>query len=176
LSGARLCYAGPVILRGLALVFVAMVATACATGGEKRPTLEQRTTQGPTADDFWKATIAVQNRREPNFEERRHWEADLDDRVGRYLRENPEAASDLNVSAFRYLHQVSVGMDKEQVRILLGQPVVVSTKADEMEKAARRYWPMIKDRATEAWAYPFGWTIFFSGSKVVDIVQYIPAS
>jgi hypothetical protein len=165
-----------VILRGLVLIVVAVLATACLTGGEKRPTIEQRTTQGPTAEDFWKATIAAQNRREPNFEERRHWDADIEERISRYLREHPQAASDLNVSSFRYWRQVAVGMDKEQVQILLGPPTVASTKPDEMERAARRYWPLIKDRATEAWAYPFGWVLFFSGSKVVDIVQYIPAS
>ena len=172
----RVCYAGPMMLRGFVLMLVAVVAAACASGGEKKPVVEQRTTQGPTAEEFWKATMQAQNRREPNFEERRHWDAEMEERTSAYLRTHPEAANDLNVSAFRYWRQVSVGMDKEQVQILLGPAVAASTKPDEMERAARRYWPIMKDRATEAWAYPFGWVFFFSGSKIVDIIQYIPAS
>jgi hypothetical protein len=171
-----LCYAGPVMWRGLVLIVLVLLASACASGGPKRPVIEQRSTQGPTAEDFWKATVTSQNGREPNFEEKRHWEDDIEERTSKYLRTHPEAASDLSVSAFRYFRQVSVGMDKEQVQILLGSPAAVSTKPDELEKAAHRFWPLIKDRATEAWAYPFGWTFFFSGGKVVDIVQYIPAS
>ena len=162
------------IRRPLILLAFLLVLAGCALS--RREPLEQRTTQGPTADDFWKATVVAQNGREPNFEEKRHWESDINERIAKYLREHPNAANDLEVSTFRFLHQVSVGMDKEQVQILLGPPAAVSTSAPDIEKVARKYWPQIKDHANEAWAYPFGWVLYFSGPRLVDITQYIPGT
>jgi len=73
---------------------------------------------------------------------------------------------------FRYLRQTSVGMDKEQVAILLGNPLRRSAEAPVMEKEARRFWPELKEGVSEVWVYPLGWNLFFKDDKLVEIVQY----
>jgi hypothetical protein len=65
-------------------------------------------------------------------------------------------------------------MDKEQVTILLGAPLTLSTDAAQMATWARRHWPDLRGRADEAWTYPLGWTVFFEKGKVVDLTQYLP--
>jgi hypothetical protein len=141
--------------------------------------IDQRTSQGPTADEFWSAKVIAANGRQPTFEERGHFEDALSLRIGRYLRENETAASDvLTVQSFRFLHQVTAGMAKEQVEVLLGPPFTTSSDAQQIANWARRHWPEIRGRADEAWGYPFGWIIYLDKGKVVDITQYLatPAS
>ena len=150
---------------------VALVA-ACASYGA----VEQRTTQGPTAEQFWTVRMVSMNGRAPTFEERRHWDNDIDARISRYLNEHPEAANSLQVSTFRFHRQAAVGMSKDQVLILLGQPERMTTDVAEIEKLARKFWPSIKDAANEAWMYPGGWRLYFMGSKLVDITQHLPGS
>lgn len=120
--------------------------------------------------------VLTESGREPTFDERRQWDSHLEDKIGTYLREHPDKASALDVSTFRYLRQVTVGMDKEQVLILLGAPVLVSGDQAQMEKIARVYWPQIKGNATEVWVYPLGWNMFFAGQRLIDITQYLPPS
>jgi hypothetical protein len=167
-----ICYAVAVTLRPLALVALALLLGACLGG----PRIEQRTTQGPTADEFWVYRMVLTNGREPNFDERRHWQNEMEDQIGRYLREHPAASNSLDVSTFRFYRRVAVGMTKEQVLILLGRPTKMTTESAEMEKLARRYWPDVKDRAKEAWTYPLGWYFYFAEDRVVDIIQYVPRS
>jgi hypothetical protein len=140
------------------------------------PTIDQRTTQGPTATEFWTVRMMEQTGRAPSFEEKRHFEDDIDDRIGRYLRDNQEAANSLTVMSFRSLKQVTVGMEKEQVEILLGPPLVATRDAAQMQNFARHHWSEIRDKAKadEAWSYPLGWVVYFSKSRVVDITQYLP--
>ena len=157
---------------GLVLVLVAALAVGCAV----RAPLEQRTTQGPTAEEFWLLRVAADAGRSPTFEERRHWEDALDARIGEYLRHHPDRANALDVSTFRFLKQVSVGMDREQVLILLGPPMSATTDQSAVEQLARRYWSQMRDSVTEAWEYPLGWRLFFGGAQLVDIVQYQPPS
>jgi hypothetical protein len=139
------------------------------------PPIDQRTTQGPTALEFWTVRVMQQTGRSPSFEEKRHFEEDLDERIGRYLREHDAAASSLTVLSFRSLRQVTVGMDKAQVEILLGAPLTTTRDAAQMQNFARHHWPDIRDKSKpdEAWSYPFGWVVFFSNSRVVDITQYL---
>jgi hypothetical protein len=158
-------------IRGLALACLVLVATGCASLNQP---LEQRTTHGPSAEEFWMYRVLLLNGRQPNFDERRHWEDQIDQQIGAYLREHPEAANSLDVSTFRFYRRVAVGQTKEQVLILLGAPEATTTDAGEMEKAARKYWPQIKGNATEAWAYALGWTLYFAGQRLVDITQYVP--
>ena len=66
------------------------------------------------------------------------------------------------------------GMSKEQVLILLDAPDRETTDAAEMEKLARKYWPQIRGKASEAWSYPLGWQFYFAESRLVDIIQYQP--
>jgi hypothetical protein len=159
------------VTRGL-LVVVVLGLAACASSA--RPLVEQRTTQGPAADDVWAYRILAMNGREPTFDERRHWESQLDLAIGRYLATDQEFANSPQLSTFRFLRQPAVGMSKEQVLILLGAPERATTDAVEMEKLARKYWPQIQGKASEAWTYPLGWQLYFSDSRLVDIIQYQP--
>lgn len=136
-------------------------------------TKEQRTTQGPLAEDMWMHHVILANGREPNFDERRHWNNQMELKISQYLYKNPEAANSLEVSTFRFTRQVSIGQSEEQVLILLGPPSAKTTDQAEMEKLARGYWPSIKGNASEVWVYPAGWRLYFKDSKVVDITQYL---
>jgi hypothetical protein len=155
--------------RALALAALLLLA-GCA---KWNPPLEQRTTHGPTARQFWVLRQSMSNSREPTLDERRHWEDQLEMRIDQYLRQHPEAANALHVSSFRFTKQVVTGMTKEQVLILLGPPEGVTGDAAVMEKAARRYWRDLQGNVTEAWSYPLGWTFFFTGQNLVDITQYL---
>ncbi len=153
------------------LLAVVVASAACASSA---PLVEQRTTQGPTADDVWAYRVLTMNGREPTFDERRHWESQLDLAIGRYLAANEEFANSPQLSTFRFLRQPAVGMSKEQVLILLGDPERSTTDAAEMEKLARKYWPQIRGKASEAWTYPLGWQLYFADSRLVDVIQYQP--
>jgi hypothetical protein len=159
------------VKRPLVAVVLWLLA-GCAT---LLPPLDQRTTQGPTALEFWTVRVMQQTGRSPSFEEKRHFEEDLDERIGRYLREHDAAASSLTVLSFRSLRQVTVGMDKAQVEVLLGAPLTTTRDAAQMQNFARQHWPDIRDKSKpdEAWSYPFGWVVYFSNSRVVDITQYL---
>jgi hypothetical protein len=156
-------------VKAVALVAILTVLAGCGTLRVK----EQRTSQGPLAEDLFITLVYMANGREPNFDERRHWENQLDQKISRYLHSHPEAASSTDVSTFRFLKQASVGQNNEQVLILLGPPLARTTEEAEMEKLARRYWPFIKGNATEAWVYPDGWNLYFRDSMLVDITQYL---
>jgi hypothetical protein len=159
-----------VTLRPAVVAGLAFGLAACAALG--RP-LEQRTTHGPSADEFFILRTLLANGREPTFDERRYWEDQLDEQIGRYLRGHPEAASSLDVSTFRFYRRAAVGMTKGQITILLGTPQVTTTDQAEMEKLARKFWPDLKTRAKEAWSYPLGWSLYFADDRVVDITQYL---
>jgi hypothetical protein len=158
----------------LALIAVLVLLTGCSIPLE---TKDQRTTQGPTADEFWMTKMLASNGRYPTFEEKRHFEDELDGRISKYLRENVDAASDpLTAPAFTNLHQVTAGMQKAQVEVLLGPPFSTSDDAQQMANWARRHWPEIRGRADEAWGYPFGWIFYFNKGKIVEITQYLPGT
>lgn len=154
------------------IVLALLLLSGCASVAR----IDQRTTQGPTAKQMWVYRVMTDNRREPTFEETTHWDTQLDRRISRYLVEHPEVANSDDVSTFRAERQVTVGMSKEQVAILLGPPAQTTTNTAEMEKLARRFWPQIKGHATESWVYPLGWRMFFAGDRVIDITQFVPAS
>jgi len=157
---------------GVVLLLIAALGGGCAT----RQAIDQRTTQGPTAESFWLQRVVLETGRTPTFEERRHWEDSIDARIGEYLRRNHERANALDVSTFRFLRQVAVGMDREQVRILLGPPLTTTTDQGAIQQLARRYWPQIQSSVTEAWEYPLGWRMFFAGTRLIDITQYRSSS
>jgi hypothetical protein len=157
----------------VARVLVAAVL-ACAACASARAPVEQRTTEGPLAEEVWMYRVAQMNGREPTFEERRRWETQLDHAIARYLVKDQVFANSPQLSAFRFLRQASVGMSKEQVTILLGHPDRATTEMAELEQLAGRYWSMIRGQASEAWVYPLGWRLYFSESRIVDITQYQP--
>ena len=137
--------------------------------------VEQRTTQGPTALQMFNLRVMTQNGREPTFDEKRQWDDQLEQQISAYLRQHPDKANALDLTTFRFHRQSAVGMDKEQVLILLGGPVAVSADQGQMQQRARRYWPLIEGNATEVWVYPLGWNLFFAGQRLVDITQYAPS-
>jgi hypothetical protein len=153
----------------LALAAVLLLA-GCAKWG---PPLEQRTTHGPTARQFWTLRMMLANDREPTLDERRHWEDQVEIQIQQYLNAHPEQANALHVAAFRFTKQVVTGMAKEQVLILLGPPEGVTADQAEMEKLARRYWKQMQGNVTEAWVYPLGWRFYFAGPRLVEITQYL---
>jgi hypothetical protein len=156
----------------LAVVACALILGACAMLAKHRE-VEQRTTQGPTAQQMFNLRTMTESGREPTFEERRQWDEQIEQRISAYLTQHPDKANAVDVSTFRFLRQSAVGMDKEQILLLLGGPVAVSGDQAQIEKIARRYWPMIQGNATEVWVYPLGWNMFFAGQRLVDITQYI---
>ena len=156
--------------RTLVLTLALLIAlAACA----QLTTTEQRVFQGPTAAEIWTAGVLLVTGREPTFDEKHQWEVQIDRRISQYLHQHPEIANSADVQIFQYVRQVTVGMTKEQVVILLGAPVVATKDAAEIEKLARGYWRLIKPKnVTEAWLYPQGWRLYLGESKVVDITQY----
>src|SRR5687768_16345119 len=138
------------------------------------PEVDQRTSQGPTAKEMFVIRMMAQTGREPTFEDRRQWDGEIEDRIGAYLRAHPDKASALDVSTFPFLRKAALGMDKEQIAILLGPPIAVSEDPAHLEELARRHWPVIQGNAKEAWVYPAGWRLFFSGQNLVDMTQYVP--
>jgi len=154
------------------IVVVALLMGACAFLAKQRE-VEQRTTQGPTAQQMFNLRLLGDSGREPTFDERRQWDEQIEQRIGAYLREHPEKANALDVSTFKFLRQSAVGMDKDQILILLGAPLAVSTDQAHMQQLARRYWSLIQGNATEVWIYPLGWNMYFAGQRLVDITQYV---
>lgn len=161
-----------ILPRAAAILLVAPAVAGCALFS--RAPFEQRTTEGLAAEQMFMYRVVQQNGREPSFEERRTWRDDIDQRISTFLNEHPEAANSFEVTKFRFLRQASVGMTKEQVQILLGPPDGATTETAQIEKTARKYWPQIRGRATEAWVYPLGWSLYFADDRLVDITQYLP--
>jgi hypothetical protein len=155
---------------------VVVLVCVLAVGGcfATQPKVEQRSTHGPTSEQMLNLKVMLESGRQPTFEEKRQWEGDVEEKTSAYLRVHPDKARALDVSTFRYLRQAAVGMDKEQILILLGAPAIVSGDQAQMEKIARGYWTNIKGNATEVWVYPLGWNMFFAGQNLVDITQYLP--
>ena len=156
-------------MKRVAILGLVLVLAGCYSMRTK----EQRTTEGPMAEDIWTLKSLIANGREPNFDERRRWDNAMEQKIGAYLRQNPEAASSVDVSTFRFIRQVTIGQSDEQVIILLGPPLARISDTAEMEKLARQYWPAVKENEpSEVWTYPSGWRIYMKDRTVVDITQY----
>ena len=156
-------------MKRVAILGLVLVLAGCYSMRTK----EQRTTEGPMAEDIWTLKSLIANGREPNFDERRRWDNAMEQKIGAYLRQNPEAASSVDVSTFRFIRQVTIGQTDEQVVILLGPPLARISDTAEMEKLARQYWPAVKENEpSEVWTYPSGWRIYMKDRTVVDITQY----
>ena len=151
------------------VVVVLELAASCASMNR----VEQRTTQGPTAREMWFMRMVVQNGREPTFDEKQMWQDQMDTKISRWLIDHPDDANSLGVGNLRFDRRVVVGMNKEQILMLLDSPIAVTSDEGEMQKLARRYWPMLKGNVTEAWVYPMGWNFYFAGPRLVDITQYV---
>jgi hypothetical protein len=156
-------------VRRLAILGLVLVLAGCYTSRLK----EQRTTEGPIAEDIWTLKVLIANGREPNFDERRRWDNMMEAKIGQYLRQHPEAANSMDVSTFKFIRQVTIGQSAEQVVILLGPPLARLTEPADLEKLARQFWPAVKENEpNEAWTYPSGWSIYMKDQTVVDITQH----
>jgi hypothetical protein len=107
--------------------------------------------------------------RVPTFDETFAWRDDLDRRISDYLVKHPEIAVSPQARQFRVERRVAVGMTREEVRLLAGPPDATTAEPAAMEAAAKQFWPQVRERAKELWAYPNGWALYFDGDRLVDM-------
>lgn len=164
----------PVLARAAAVAIVlalALLAVSCTT-----PLMAERTERfqrGPKAEDLFVMRTMLSNGREPSFDERRAWQDRLDDRISRYLREHPEIEQAPRYTDFRFWRHVSLESARGEVRALLEEPEEQTIDPARMAALARHHWPDLQKKATEAWAYPLGWTLYFDDKGVVDMVRVV---
>jgi hypothetical protein len=154
-------------LSGLA---AALLAGGCAALTE--PTLE-RTTRGPNAEEFFIQQSYAVNGRAPNFDEKRVWQDQMDEKVFKYLREHPEMESTSRYTEFRFWRQVTHGSTPGEVRVLLGEPHERTIDPALMSSLGEQHWPAVRATAKEAWVYPLGWVVFFDDKGVVDSLRRV---
>src|SRR5712691_9883336 len=119
---------------------VTVLLAGLVLGGCALFTAEQRTTDGPTAEEMWKERFRVANGRSPSFTEKQTFDDQMDARVREFLAKNPQVANSLRVSNLRFLRQPTVGMTKDEITLLLGTPQGVTDDAVQMERLARKFW------------------------------------
>ena len=139
--------------------------SGCASVGEV-----QRATQGPTADGVWVARFVQGYGRLPTFDEEIAWKEGLESRVLAYLSQRPEVATSPRASRLRFQRSVVVGMQKDEVVLLLEQPDTMTSDEAAMRNAAGRFWEPIGRHAKEMWTYPSGWRLYFDGDRLVDVI------
>src|SRR5438445_12434527 len=149
----------------LLLLFAAGAVSSCASGGGV-----QRATQGPTADEVWVARFVQGYGRLPTFDEKVAWKDGLETRILAYLSRRPELATSPRASQFRFQRGVVVGMQKDEVVLLLEQPDAVTSDEAAMGAAAGRFRAPIGKPAQEMWTYPPGWRLYFDGDRLVDLI------
>jgi len=148
----------------LALLFL----TACATTPPKTIPV-QRATEGPTADEVWRARFATGYGRLPTFDGTTAWKEQVQDRVRAYLGRHPEIATSPRATQFRFHRRVAVGMTKEEVVLLLERPDSTTSDEAAMRAAAAQFWPAIQPHACEMWMYPPGWQLYFESDRLADL-------
>jgi hypothetical protein len=149
----------------LLVLLVVGALSGCASGGQVL-----RATQGPTADDVWVARFVQGYGRLPTFDEEIAWKEGLESRVLAYLSRRPEVATSPRASRFRFQRNVMVGMQKDEVVLLLEQPDTMTSDEAVMRAAAGRFWEPIGRHAKEMWTYPSGWRLYFDGDRLVDLI------
>jgi len=149
----------------LLVLFAAGALSGCASGGGV-----QRATQGPAADDVWVARFVQGYGRLPTFDEEMAWKEGLESRVLAYLSQRPEVATSPRASRLRFQRSVVVGMQKDEVMLLLEQPDTMTSDEAKMQAAAGRFWEPIGRHAKEMWTYPSGWRLYFDGDRLVDVI------
>jgi hypothetical protein len=73
----------------LSVGMIAIVAFAAAGCALARPGVDERTQQGPTAENMFKLRGVYTNGREPNFDERQQWDSRMEEAISAYLRGIP---------------------------------------------------------------------------------------
>ena len=159
------------------VLLAAALATGCGILTSPRPTFE-RSSRGPSADEIFVMRSYLVYGREPNFDERRRWLDEVDDRVGRYLREHPELEQSPRYSDIRFWRQVGEGSPRDEVLVLLGRPDETTRDAARMAELAERFWSSLSEKAQEAWLYP-GWVLLFddkAGMAFIKVLNLPPSS
>ena len=154
-------------LRLAGVVTAALMAVACAT---PQPVVEQ-TTRGPIAQELQIARSYAANGRDMGWDEKRHYEEQVEEKVFKYLREHPELQNETRYSTFRFWRQVSVGSTKEEVKVLLDDPDERTIDPALMASLARRHWSQVQGKAKEAWVYPLGWVLYIDDKAVVSMIR-----
>ena len=155
------------VLRMAGVLAAGLLAIACAT---PQPVVEQ-TTRGPIAQEIQIARSFAANGRDMGWDEKRHYEEQLEEKVFKYLREHPELQNETRYSTFRFWRQVSVGSTKEEVKVLLEDPDERTIDPALMASLARRHWSQVQGKAKEAWVYPLGWVLYIDDKAVVSMIR-----
>ena len=154
-------------LRTACVVAAGLMAVACATS---QPVIEQ-TTRGPIAQEIQIARSFAANGRNMGWDEKRHYDEQMEEKVFKYLREHPELQNETRYSTFRFWRQVSVGSTKEEVKLLLEDPDERTIDPALMASLARRHWSQVEGKAKEAWVYPLGWVLYIDDKAVVSMIR-----
>ncbi len=85
------------------------------------------------------------------------------------MTKHPDIATSPRASQFRFERRVDLGMNKEEVTLLLGAPDAVTADAERMKASAAIFWPEVSKQAKEMWTYPSGWSLYFDADRLVDI-------
>jgi hypothetical protein len=154
----------------LRLLPMALLAGACHTG---KLDVVEVTPKGPTAEELLVTRFVAINGRTPSFDEKRHWEAQVEERVYAYLRQHPEMEQTNRYSEFRFWWQVTTGSTPGEVRVLLDEPTEQTIDPARMAALAEHQWGEISPKAKEAWFYSPAWVIYFDDTSVVGIVHKV---
>jgi hypothetical protein len=149
-----------------AVLGAALALAACVTG--KNPEV-QRATEGPTSEEVYMARFVGDYGRLPTFDETMAFRSAQDNRVSAYLSRHPDLTTSTRASQFTFHRRAAVGMTGDEVTLLLGTPSARTDDVASMATAARQFWPAVSQGATEMWAYPGGWSLYFDGDRLVDI-------
>jgi hypothetical protein len=160
----------PTLPLSLLLLVVAGALVACATTDGDKSVDVQRATQGPTAEEVWMARFVKGYDRYPTFDEKVTWKEGLETRILAFLSKRPDIATSPRASQLRFERSVVVGMQKDEVVLLLEQPEASTSDQTAMRAGAGRFWSPIGARAKEMWTYPPGWRLYFDGDRLVDMV------
>jgi len=155
----------------LLLAVVVLMAAGCLTS---RLDTVELTPRGPTAEDLLNGRSMAVNGRLPSFDEKRHWEGEMEERVYRYLREHPEIEQTSRYTEFRFWWRATAGSTQEEVRVLLEEPQEKTVDPARMAALAERHWADLEAKgAKEAWVYEPAWIIYFGDTSVVAIVHRV---
>jgi len=155
--------------RSAVLAALALFATSCLAPPQRL----ERTSRGPNAEEFFIMQSFAANGRAPNFDEKRVWQDQMDEKVFKYLREHPELESTSRYSEFRFWRQVAPGSTPGEVKVLLGEPREQTVDTALMASLGEQHWVAVRDSAKEAWVYPLGWVVFFDDKGVVDMLRRV---
>src|SRR5688572_17141964 len=159
------------VSRVLALASLAATLGVGGCGTLATSDIPERMGRGPRAEEMFYAKISATSGREPNFDEKRQWKDQMDERVFKYLREHPEMEQTTRYSDFRFWRQVSEGSTPAEVRTLLDEPYEQTIDPARMGALAKQQWPDVRTKAKEAWLYPLGWILYFDDKGVVSMLR-----